>query len=117
MTTDRLDVPKDEDLRGLSVVVQVGDEAWKRCVSAFGGDGSEVSVIWDEFARTVDVTWVKDGCKVLDLCRDGGVRVAVSQQAHDVVFRAWFDYSQVVSTLEIRVGSDVKIVDQQRFTN
>lgn len=107
----RLEVPLDEDLAELPLEVLSGESLGVSTVLAVAGDGSELSVTWDEIACSVTVRWRSEGTDRLVMTRETATQVTIRDERDHTDFRIRSESDELTGELVIGVGSVVTVSD------
>jgi hypothetical protein len=106
-----MEVPNTEDLHGLPVYVEVGEEPGVVTITARADDGDVVSLAWDEVAASARIRWAADDVDRLVLEREAVSRIAVCQEGGWVDLRVRTRTDALKGELVVRVGDRVAITD------
>jgi len=107
----RPEVPRIEDLSDLGVVVELSEQPGVVSVTSWAGDGSSVTLTWDEIAGSACVRWVDDGEERLVLERETLSKVSVSEEHGRVHYRVWCRSEGLGGDLFVRIGEQVFVRD------
>lgn len=106
-----VEVPDLADLEDLSVEVAVGSEPGEVTVTAWAGDGTEVTLVWDEIAGSVGVRWELDGDVRGTLSRELMRKVSVREERGTVELRVWSGPDDFRGELFVAIGEHVAVTD------
>ncbi|SFW86871.1 hypothetical protein [Amycolatopsis australiensis] len=82
----------------------------------FEADGrNSVSFSYDVIGRSVRVIWKAGDRTILDIFREGAVRIEFRQDGDDTVVDADFETDSLGGNIEVRVGGEVQVKDKLLF--
>lgn len=106
-----LEVPRVSDLDGLPVEVVTDEETMVVTVTSRTGDGSTVTLSWDETARSAHLRWSEDGHTRFIVERETASKVSIREQGGGVELRVWSASPGLSGQLLVRVDDRVTVED------
>lgn len=106
-----LEVPRLEDLRDFSIVIEELDEPGVVSIKAWAGDGDTVTLTWDEVACSAHIRWLDGEGERLVLERETASKVSVRDDQGSIQFRVWTRSNGLASELVVHVGARVSVQD------
>lgn len=109
--TSVLEVPQASDLDGLPVEFVTDEETTVVTVTSRAGDGSTVTLSWNEIARSVHLRWSAAGHSRFIVERETASKVSIREHRGGVEFRVWSASPGVGGQLVVRVDDRVTVED------
>lgn len=96
--------PDDEQLAEWGLEAQVGDEPWVRSVQLPTGDGSALTITWDEVAASAYVRWTTSTGTVAELTREAIDTITIERRDDGLVLTVAMMGDGLSGTLTVAVS-------------
>jgi hypothetical protein len=107
----QFEVPHLDDLSDLAVAIEPSEQPGVVSLTAWAGDGSSVTLTWDEIAGSVSVRWVEGDQERLVLERETASKVSVRAEGASLQFHVWSYSQDLGGKLVVRIGEGVSVRD------
>ncbi|WP_291379381.1 hypothetical protein [Demequina sp.] len=107
----RLEVPDLDDLSDLGVAIEPSEQPGVVSLTAWAGDGSSVTLTWDEIAGSASIRWVDGDHERLVLERETASKISVRADGASLQFHVWSRSQGLGGELVVRVGEGVSVRD------
>lgn len=83
-----------------------------RSISLETGNGDTVSLVCGALGKSICLKWYRDGLPVIDIFREGAIRISVDSRNSRTMLVIFFDSGSLAGELHVQVWPEFRIEDR-----